>query len=140
MTARGGTTTATVSLTIDPENDDPVAVAGVGTLDEDGSLNGQLVASDIDSESLTFGLAEDGGPEHGTVTINPDGSYTYTPDADYNGEDSFTFAVSDGAGRDGDADGEPDSQCRRRRGGSQCNGGLGCGRYGDRARHQRECA
>ena len=94
----GGTTTATVSLTIDPENDDPVAVAGVGTVDEDGSLNGQLVASDIDSESLTFGLAEDGGPEHGTVTINPDGSYTYTPDADYNGEDSFTFAVSDGAG------------------------------------------
>ena len=34
---------------------------------------------------------------HGTVTVNPDGSYSYQPDADYSGPDSFTFQVFDGA-------------------------------------------
>jgi hypothetical protein len=36
-------------------------------------------------------------PAHGTVTLNPDGSYTYVPAGDYNGPDSFVYKASDGS-------------------------------------------
>ena len=36
------------------------------------------------------------GPAHGTLTLNPDGSFTYVPDANFNGVDTFTYQVSDG--------------------------------------------
>ena len=36
------------------------------------------------------------GPAHGTLTLNADGSFTYTPDANYNGTDSFTYKANDG--------------------------------------------
>ena len=35
-------------------------------------------------------------PAHGTVTLTPDGSFTYTPAANYNGADSFTYTATDG--------------------------------------------
>ena len=36
------------------------------------------------------------GPAHGTLTLNPDGSFTYVPAANFNGVDTFTYQVSDG--------------------------------------------
>jgi VCBS repeat-containing protein len=94
----GGLSTASVSLTVNPENDVPVAVDATAVLDEDTAFAGQLSASDIDGDSLEYSLSDQGAPEHGTVAINADGSYTYTPDGDYSGTDSFTFTVDDGAG------------------------------------------
>ena len=38
------------------------------------------------------------GPANGTLTLNEDGSFTYAPNANYNGEDSFTYTLSDGKG------------------------------------------
>ena len=35
-------------------------------------------------------------PHHGTLTLNPDGSFTYTPDPDFVGTDTFTYTASDG--------------------------------------------
>ena len=35
-------------------------------------------------------------PDHGTVAVRPDGSFTYTPAPDFHGEDAFTYAVNDG--------------------------------------------
>src|SRR5262249_57269717 len=37
------------------------------------------------------------GPAHGSLTLNADGSFTYTPNADYNGPDSFAYRANDGA-------------------------------------------
>ena len=37
------------------------------------------------------------GPAHGTLTLNADGSFTYTPAANYNGTDSFTYKANDGS-------------------------------------------
>ena len=45
--------------------------------------------------SLTAALVNDAA--NGMVTLNPDGSFTYAPNADYFGPDSFTYAVSNGA-------------------------------------------
>ncbi len=62
---------------------------------EDTAVSGQLTASDgpMDAGKLAYALAQ--APAHGDVIVNPDGSFTYTPLADYNGPDSFSFAVSD---------------------------------------------
>src|SRR5262245_65227101 len=59
---------------------------------------GPLFAQDVLGISLSYSLATDGAPQHGMVTINPDGSYTYVPSSKYNGPDTFTFPASDGRG------------------------------------------
>jgi hypothetical protein len=55
-----------------------------------------LAATDIDSSSLTYSIVTQ--PSHGTVTITntATGAYKYTPSANYNGADSFTFKANDG--------------------------------------------
>ena len=86
---------ATVSLTIAPVNDAPVAAAGSASGNEDTVIAGQLSATDMDSPSLTYSVVT--GPQHGTVTVNAAGAFQYTPGANYNGPDSFTFKVNDGS-------------------------------------------
>src|SRR4029079_7879250 len=50
--------------------------------------------SDADGDPLAAVLV--GGPAHGTVVLSPDGGFTYTPEANYNGTDTFTYVASDG--------------------------------------------
>ncbi|WP_157888301.1 Ig-like domain-containing protein, partial [Neptunicoccus sediminis] len=92
----GGTDTQTVTVTVDAVNDAPVAQAGTASGDEDTVISGRVAASDVDGDTLTFALATDGA--NGAVTMAADGSYSYTPDGDFNGSDSFTYTVSDGNG------------------------------------------
>lgn len=58
----------------------------------DGSLVGKFTAADPDSAILTFTATK---PAHGEVTVDPDGTFTYTPDATFAGSDSFDVTVSD---------------------------------------------
>ena len=92
-----GSNTATVSVTVNPANDAPVASDGNLSAQEDMSANGTLVASDIDGDALTYAIATQ--PSNGVVVITDasTGAYTYTPDADFNGGDSFTFVANDGS-------------------------------------------
>ena len=55
-----------------------------------------IVAEDIEGDALSHAVVE--GPAHGTVEMAPDGTFTYTPEADFAGADSFTYEVSDGQG------------------------------------------
>ncbi|MEX5543916.1 Ig-like domain-containing protein, partial [Pseudomonas poae] len=81
--------TYTVGITISPVNDAPVGSGTSITTSEDTVKTGTLpVATDVDGDTLTYGKGSD--PAHGTVVVNPDGSYVYTPAANYNGADSFT--------------------------------------------------
>jgi len=76
-------------------NDAPTATATVISTDEDTAKTGNLAGTDVDGNTLTFAKVAD--PSHGAVTINATtGTYTYTPVANYNGSDSFTFKVNDG--------------------------------------------
>ncbi|MGF1908581.1 tandem-95 repeat protein [Vibrio kasasachensis] len=63
---------------------------------EDTALNGQLRATDANNDLLNYGLSEQA--TNGAVVVKPDGSWTYTPNDDYNGPDSFTVTVDDGNG------------------------------------------
>ncbi|BEP50827.1 MULTISPECIES: tandem-95 repeat protein [Variovorax] len=94
---RGGTTTVKVPVTVSPVNDAPTAPDYTETTNEDTPVSGRVTGSDMDSgDTLTYARGSD--PSHGTVTVNPDGTYTYTPNPDFNGTDSFTVTVSDGHG------------------------------------------
>ncbi|WP_068606939.1 tandem-95 repeat protein [Paenibacillus swuensis] len=92
----GGTDEASVFITVTPVNDAPVALDLEDTTAEDIPSIGQLSASDVDGDALVYSLNTP--PTRGTAVVNPDGAYTYTPDANFNGTDSFTFLVSDGNG------------------------------------------
>nr|WP_122032199.1 tandem-95 repeat protein [Aliivibrio sp. EL58] len=78
----------------------PEALPVAATVEEDGSIiitQEDLLANarDLDGDQLTaLNLATD--DESVTITDNGDGTYTLTPDADFNGDVSFTFDVSDG--------------------------------------------
>ena len=91
---------AQVTITVTPADDPPVGVADSYTVNEDTTLTKTaatgVLANDTDPEDddLTATLVDQA--DHGTVTLNADGSFTYVPDADYAGADSFTYKVSDG--------------------------------------------
>ncbi|MBX7448721.1 tandem-95 repeat protein [Mycolicibacterium sp. 3033] len=88
---------ATVSISITAVNDAPVANNDTFTIDEDSSLANTVKSNDTDAEGDSITVALVAGPSHGALTLNPDGSFTYTPDADFNGADSFTYTATDGA-------------------------------------------
>ena len=90
--------TATVTINIHAANDAPVATADTVATNEDTPVSGNVLANDRDAEgdSLTATLVN--GPASGDLTFNADGSFTYTPDANFHGSDSFTYEVSDGNG------------------------------------------
>ncbi|EJN03643.1 Ig-like domain-containing protein [Phyllobacterium sp. YR531] len=94
----GGTALGSVSGTVVAVNDLPVSSDTTVTITEDNPITGNLpTATDADNDPVTYSLGTT-SPAHGNVTINPNGSYTYTPDANFNGSDTFTFVVSDGKG------------------------------------------
>jgi hypothetical protein len=94
----GGFDTATVSLTVNPVNDVPVAVNDIRTLDEDNSIDINVLANDTDVDGNPLSVSTFTQPTNGTVTFGPGGTLTYTPNANYNGPDSFTYTVTDGQG------------------------------------------
>src|SRR6185369_8960540 len=85
--------TATVAVTVTAVNDAPVADAKSLATAEDSALNITLTGSDVDGDALTFTVVT--GPAHGTLT-GTDANRVYTPAANFNGTDSFTFTVNDG--------------------------------------------
>lgn len=58
------------------------------------TIEDMLTATDSDGDTLTFALV--GEPSLGMAMVNSDGSFTYTPNPEVTGSDSFTFSVSDG--------------------------------------------
>jgi large repetitive protein len=89
----------TVTINVAAVNDAPVATPDSYTLAEDTTVTvpaaGVLINdSDVEGDSLTAGLVA--GPVNGTLNLNPDGGFTYTPRANYFGTDSFTYRPSDG--------------------------------------------
>ncbi len=89
-----------VSVLLNTTNPAPTAGDDTYTTGQDTPLTvpapGVLVNdSDPDDDALTAVVVT--GPAHGTLNLNPDGSFAYTPAAAYNGPDTFTYQASDGS-------------------------------------------
>ena len=93
----GGSDTATVTVGVRPVNDAPTTADAAISTAEDTPVVGSVKASDLEGDALTYALQSTAG--HGSVALNATtGVYTYTPEGDYNGADTFTVRVSDGKG------------------------------------------
>jgi VCBS repeat-containing protein len=95
----GGTDSSTLTLTVTPVNDPPVATDESFTTAEDTALVVPVMGvlgndTDVDGDLLSAILVT--GPVNGTLTINPDGSFSYLPNANFNGVDTFTYMANDG--------------------------------------------
>ena len=93
----GGTATGTVSITVTAVNDPPVAVANSATTAEDTPVTIGVLANDTDVDGDTLTVTAVTQPAHGAVSFTASG-VTYSPAANYNGSDSFTYSISDGHG------------------------------------------
>ncbi len=101
FTASDGSLTspaATIDLTVFPPNDPPVAVADGYSVDEDVTLNVAapgVLGNDSDPDLDPFTAELVTPASNGSVTLNADGSFTYNPAPDFNGQDSFTYRALD---------------------------------------------
>ena len=77
-------------------NNVPVATFKNFSINRNVDYNGQLTAEDSDSDQVTYLLTSD--CQHGTVTVDKNGCFTYKPDSDYEGKDSFTYQAKDSVG------------------------------------------
>jgi large repetitive protein len=92
----------TLAITVSHVNHAPFATADSYSTDEDTPLNVSapgVLTNDTDLDGDTLHAVLDSGPSHAApsgFTLNADGSFSYTPAADYNGSDSFTYHANDG--------------------------------------------
>ena len=85
----------TVPINIMAVNDAPVAVNDTITVTENIPATGNVLTNDMDPEGDTMTASLVTAPVNGTVVLNADGSFTYTPNANYSGLDSLTYQTCD---------------------------------------------
>ncbi len=89
-----------VQLASSGGNNPPVAVNDSYGLNQDTVLTvpaAGVLVNDTDADGNPLTAAQVTGPSHGTLTLNANGSFTYTPTSGYHGADSFTYKANDGA-------------------------------------------
>ncbi|EOD5342137.1 tandem-95 repeat protein [Vibrio parahaemolyticus] len=90
----GESISQTVNFTVAPVAD---IVADKATVVEDTPTIIKVLGNDtFEGDGKVVSLDTNNGPANGTVSVNPDGSVTYTPDDNYVGEDTFTYVVTSG--------------------------------------------
>ena len=91
--------TAEVAITVVSVNDAPVANDDTFAASEDSVLTvgpPGILGNDTDADGNALAAVLVAGPAHGTLALNADGSFTYMPNLNFNGSDSFTYRASDG--------------------------------------------
>ncbi len=84
---------ATISITVLPPNEPPVALSQSLNTPEDATLGITLAATDVDNNPLSYSIVS--GPTNGVLS-GSGATRTYTPTLNYNGPDTFTFRANDG--------------------------------------------
>ena len=94
----GGTDTQTYNMAVLTTNVAPAFAADSVTIHAVAGANatGTVAATDANGDALTYAIGD--GPDHGTLDLNANGTYTYTPTAGYTGSDSYIVVVADGRG------------------------------------------
>ena len=96
----GSLSSGTFAITVSPVNDMPVSVADNYTASPGIAMivgGAGVLQNDIDIDSTAFTAMVVSGPINGQLVLQVDGSFTYLPDVNFFGIDSFTYTVSDGA-------------------------------------------
>src|SRR6188474_1958163 len=79
----------------------PVAHADMYRMKEDETLTVAAELGLLTNDTFAVGTAPNAvlvaGPAHGSLALNPNGSFTYKPELNYNGSDTFTYKANDGA-------------------------------------------
>jgi len=92
---------ATVSITVVGVNDPPKAVNDTYTVVEDTQLTvgltNRILLNDTDAESDPLTAVRISGPSNGTLNLNSNGTFTYTPAPNFSGVDTFVYRANDGA-------------------------------------------
>ncbi len=78
-----------------PDNDPPVANADTNSTQIDTPVDGTVLPNDFDPDGDPIVVTGNTDPANGAVTVNPDGTYTYTPDPGFTGEDTFEYTICD---------------------------------------------
>ncbi|MFB6319227.1 Ig-like domain-containing protein [Saccharicrinis sp. FJH54] len=95
----GDQATATITITINPVNDNPGAVNDNVSTDEDIlSAPFDPLVNDYDADNSGISLFSMGSAANGTITDLGDGTFTYQPNLNYNGTDSASYVIQDGEG------------------------------------------
>ena len=92
--------TATVAIKVNSRNDIPVASADFYSVNENQTLAiaaPGILLNDTDSDGNALIASIVTNVNHGTLTLNPNGSFTYKPVSNFNGMDSFTYDANDGS-------------------------------------------
>ncbi|MBO1928237.1 retention module-containing protein, partial [Thiomicrorhabdus sp. 6S2-11] len=92
----GGTSEATVGITVAPIDDATIINPDTATTEEDTPVVIDVIANDSDIDGPVSPVASVTDGANGTVVINQDGTVTYTPNADFNGSDQFTYTNEEG--------------------------------------------
>src|SRR5262249_21389252 len=98
-TSTSTTATTTTTSAPTPSNTPPVAVNESYATDEDVPLtvaSPGVLTNDSDAEGESLSARLNTPPGHGAVALHADGSFTYTPSANFNGADAFTYRADDG--------------------------------------------
>jgi VCBS repeat-containing protein len=88
--------TGMVSVNVQPINDPPTAQNDNAVAEEGASVSGNVLSNDNDPDSTGLSVSIALSPQHGTLTLNPDGSFVYSHDGSEMLSDSFGYTVSDG--------------------------------------------
>ena len=98
----GNTASATVTITVNSVNDEPVAVADSYSVDEEELLSvsapGILDNDRVGGDGDTLRVATNTDTSNGQLILNDDGSFTYMPDVGYIGKDQFSYSITDSDG------------------------------------------
>lgn len=85
---------ATISVSFNSSNQPPVANNLTVNGQEDTPISSSVSGTDPENSTLTFSVVT--APASGNVVLNLNGTFTYTPNLNFNGTDSFTFRANDG--------------------------------------------
>ena len=109
--AGGLSVTQNLTVTVTDVNDAPIAsgdaytvpflvtstIKALGVLSNDSDADANTTLTVFDADTSTPAIDPVTGPQHGTLSLNADGSFTYTPNFAFAGDDSFTYQATDGA-------------------------------------------
>ena len=94
---------ASVTITVRAINDAPIANDDSAAGDEDATTTVNVLGNDVDPDDVTLKVEIVQAPTHGTATVNGDSAIAYTPEANFTGNDSLRYRVTDSAGLSSEA-------------------------------------